>query len=141
MITIDFSIVAEMVCVLFMITILNSILYKPLRNIIRQRKEKMDSIDAEAAKFENNTKRLIEDFENKMKEARLAGKQEFDKFRAAAKEQEQNLIDESTKEAEAKREELMAKLTTEIDAAKKDLQAQAEAFAMEIAQKLLGRAV
>jgi len=141
MITIDFSIVAELVCVLFMITILNSILYKPLRNIIRQRKEKMDSIDAEAAKFENNTKRLIEDFENKMKEARLAGKQEFDKFRAAAKEQEQNLIDESTKEAEAKREELMAKLTDEIDAAKKDLQAQAEAFAMEIAQKLLGRAV
>ncbi len=141
MITIDFSIVAELVAVLFMIAILNAILYKPLRNIMKQRKEKMDSIDAEAAKFEDNTKRLIEDFENKMKEARQAGKQEFDKFKAAAKEQEQNLIDESTKEAEARREELMAQLASQIEAAKKDLQAQAEAFAMEIAQKLLGRAV
>ena len=141
MITIDLSILAELVCVLFMIAILNSILYKPLRKIMKQRKEKMDSIDAEAAKFESNTRRLIEDFENKMKEARLAGKQEFHKFRAAAKEQEQALIDESTKEAEAKKEELMAQLKSQIDAAKKDLQAQAEAFAMEIAQKLLGRAV
>ena len=141
MITIDFSIVAELVCVLFMIAILNAILYKPLRNIMKQRKEKMDSIDAEAAKFEANTKRLIEDFENKMKEARLAGKEEFDKFKAAAKEQEQKLIDESTKEAEARREELMAQLASQIDAARKDLKAKAEAFAMEIAQKLLGRAV
>ncbi len=141
MITIDLSIVAELICVLFMIAILNSILYKPLRNVIKQRKEKMDAIDAEAARFENNTKKLIEDFENKMKQARLAGKEEFEKFRAEARDEEHKLIEESTKEAEAKREELMAQLTGQIEAAKKDLQAQAEAFAMEIAQKLLGRAV
>ena len=141
MITIDLSIVAEIICVLFMIAILNSILYKPIRKIIKQRKEKMDAIDAEAARFENNTKRLIEDFERKMREARQAGKAEFEKFRAEAREHESKLIDESTKEAEAKREELMSQLKGQIEAAKKDLQAQAETFAMEIAQKLLGRAV
>ena len=141
MITIDLSIVAEIICILFMIALLNSWLYKPLRKAIKERREKMDAIEAEAARFENNTKKLIEDFESKMKQARLAGKEEFEKFRAEAREEEQKMIEESTKEAEAKREELMAQLTSQIEAAKKELQAQAEAFAMEIAQKLLGRAV
>ncbi len=141
MITIDLSIVAEIICVLFMIAFLNSALYKPLRKAIKERKEKMDAIDAEAAKFENSTKRLIEDFERKMREARLAGKEEFERFRAQAKEEEAKLLEESTKEAEAKKEELMGQLVSQIEAAKKELQAQAEAFAMEIAQKLLGRAV
>jgi len=50
-------------------------------------------------------------------------------------------MEAATKEAEAKKSELMSELTGQIDAAKKDLQAQSDAFAIEIAQKLLGRAV
>ncbi len=141
MITIDFSIVAEIICVLILIVVLNSKLYQPIRRILRERREKMNAIEAEAVKFEDRIKSLVEDYERKLREARLAGKAEFEKLKEEAKQLEQKLLEESMKEAEAKREELMSQLTSQIDAARKELQAKAESFAVEIAQKLLGRAV
>ncbi len=141
MITIDLSIVAEIIGVLILIVVLNSMLYQPLRRILKQRQEKMEAIEAEAVKFEDRIKSLIEDYERKLKEARQAGKDEFDKLREEAKALEQKLLQESMQEAESKRQELMSQLTSQIEAAKKELQAKAEMFAMEIAQKLLGRAI
>ncbi len=141
MITIDLSIVAEIIGVLILIVVLNSMLYQPIRRILKERQEKMDSIEAEAIKFEDRIKSLVEDYERKLREARQAGKAEFDKLKEEAKELERKLMEESTKEAEAKRQELMSQLTGQIEAAKKELQAKAESFAVEIAQKLLGRAV
>ncbi len=141
MITIDLSIVAEIIGVLILIVVLNSMLYQPIRRILKERQEKMNSIEAEATKFEDRIKSLVEDYERKLREARQAGKAEFDKLKEEAKELERKLMEESTKEAEAKRQELMGQLAGQIDAAKKELQAKAESFAVEIAQKLLGRAV
>ncbi len=141
MITIDLSIVAEIIGVLILIVVLNSMLYQPIRRILKERQEKMNSIEAEATKFEDRIKSLVEDYERKLREARQAGKAEFDKLKEEAKELERKLMEESAKEAEAKRQELMGQLAGQIDAAKKELQAKAESFAVEIAQKLLGRAV
>jgi len=141
MITIDLSIVAEIIGVLILIVVLNSMLYQPIRRILKERKEKMDSIEAEALKYEDRIKSLIEDYKRKLKEARQAGKAEYEKLREEAKQLEKRLLEESTKEAEIKRQELMSQLASQIEAAKKELTAKAESFAVEIAQKLLGRAI
>ncbi len=141
MITIDLSFFAEIIGMLILIVVLNSMLYEPLRRVMKERKEQMDALEGEAIKFEDRIKSLVEDYERKLQEARKAGKSEFEKLRNEAREEEKKLIEESTKEAEAKRQELMQQLTSQIEAAKKELQAKAEAFAVEIAQKLLGRAV
>ena len=141
MITIDLSILAEIIGMLILIVVLNSMLYEPLRRVIRERKEQMDALEGEAVKYEDRIKSLVEDYERKLQEARKAGQAEFEKLRNEAREEEKKLVEESTKEAEAKRQELMQQLTSQIEAAKKELQAKAEAFAAEIAQKLLGRAV
>ena len=141
MITIDFSILAEIIGILILIVVLNSMLYEPLRRVMKERKEQMDALEGEAVRFEDRIKSLVADYERKLQEARQAGKAEFEKLRAEAREEERKLVEESTKEAEAKRQELMQQLTSQIEAAKKELQAKAEAFAVEIAQKLLGRAV
>ena len=141
MITIDLSIVAEIICVLVLIVVLNSMLYQPLRAVMKKRQKEMDDIDARAAQFEERIKSLINEYETKLQEARKKGKAEFEALKAEAREEEKKVLEESMKEAEAKRQELMSQLTSQIEAAKKDLQAKAEAFAAQIAQKLLGRAV
>jgi len=141
MITIDLSIVAEIIGVLIMIVILNSMLYRPLRRIMQKRREKMESIEAEAVKFEDSIKSLINEYERKLREAREAGKTAFERLRDEAREIEHKILEESSQEAEAKRQELMGQLMGQIDAAKKELQKKAENFALQIAQKLLGRAV
>jgi len=141
MITIDFSIVASIVGILILMAVLNSMLYKPVRKILEERESKMQSIEADVEKYARRVDKLVEDFERKMEEARLAGKQEFEKLREEAREEERQLLEAAQKEAEEKRSELMSQLASQIEAAKKELMAQAEAFASEIAQKLLGRAV
>jgi len=141
MITIDLSFWAELISVLILMVVLNSILFKPVRRQLEKREAKMAAIEADADKFERNAQELVANYEKKLAEARVQGKSELEKLKGEAREEERQLMEAATKEAEAKKSELMSELTGQIEAAKKELQAQSEAFAVEIAQKLLGRAV
>ncbi len=141
MITLDLSLWIEVVCVLLLIFILNAILYKPIRRILEERESKMSAIRDDIERFERNAESLVQSFNKKLAEARMKGKTEMERLKQEAREQEKQLLAESTKEADAKKQELMSELTAQIEAAKKELLDKAEAFAVEIAQKLLGRAV
>ncbi len=141
MITIDLSFWAELISVLILMVVLNSILYKPIRRLLKEREAKMAGIQAEAEKYERNAEQLVANYDQKMAEARAEGKNELEKLKGEAREEERQLMEAAQQEAEAKKNQLMSELSGQIDAAKKELEAQSEAFAVEIAQKLLGRAV
>jgi len=103
-----------------------------------------DGLDWDAIKASKEFQQIIAKYRKTAKEAQA----EKERLQREREEAERKKLEEQKKyeelyqqEAEAKREELMSQLTSQIEAAKKELQAQAEAFAMEIAQKLLGRAV
>ncbi len=141
MITLDWSFWAQLISALIMMALLNSMLYKPMRRMLQKREEKMSTIRSDVEKFERNAKQLLENFEKKMSEARLAGKKEMEKLKDEARKTEGELMEAASKEAQEKKSQLLAELTSQIEAARKELQAKAESFAVEIAQKLLGRAV
>ncbi len=141
MITLDLSLWVQLICALIMMALLNSMLYKPMRRMLEKREEKMSAIRSDVEKFERNAKQLLENFEKKMSEARLAGKSEMEKLKDEARKTEGELMEAASKEAQEKKSQLLAELTSQIEAARKELQAKAESFAVEIAQKLLGRAV
>ena len=101
----------------------------------------MAGIQAEAEKYERNAEQRVANYDQKMAEARAEGKNELEKLKGEAREEERQLMEAAQQEAEAKKNQLMSELSGQIDAAKKELEAQSEAFAVEIAQKLLGRAV
>lgn len=141
MIEIDISIVVEIVSVLALMLILNSILYKPIRRMLEEREARLSSIQGDVEKYERNAQQLLDNFNAKLADARLKGQQERDGLKHSGRDEERGIIEASTAEAEAKKQELMAGLSADIDAARKSLAAKADAFAVEIAQKLLGRAV
>ena len=141
MITIDLSFWAELISVLILMVVLNSILFKPIRRMLEEREAKMAELQAEAEKYERNAEQLVANYDKKLAEARAEGKSELEKLKGEAREEERQLLEAATKEAETKKSELMAELTGQIEAARKELQAQSDAFAVEVAQKLLGRAV
>ncbi len=141
MITIDLSFWVELISVLILMVVLNSILYKPIRRQLAERAEKMAAIAADAEKFERNAQELVANYDRKLAEARADGKSELEKLKGEAREEERQLMEAAQKEAEAKKNQLMSELSGQISAARKELEAQSEAFAVEIAQKLLGRAV
>ena len=141
MITLDLSLFIQIVLMLFLITVLNSILYKPIREVLKERQARMEGMREEAERYERSASQLLEDFERRLQEARSKGQAEREARKAEARAEERRLIEESTKEAQAKKEELLSGLRQELEAARSELKSQAEAFAVEIAQKLLGRAV
>jgi F-type H+-transporting ATPase subunit b len=141
MIDIDLSLLAELISVLVLMAVLNSILFRPIRKQLEEREAKMAAIEAEVERFEHRAQKLVEDFDMKMAEARTAGKQELERLKEEGREEERQLAEASAKEASAKKEELMSDISGQIEAARKELKDQSETFALEIAQKLLGRAV
>ncbi len=141
MITIDASIWFEIIGMLVLMVVLNSLLYKPMRQMLQARESKMASIKEEAERFERNAERLLENFNSRLADARSKGISKREELKAQAREEERSLMDESAKEAAEKKQQLLGDLSSQIEAARNELKAQAEAFAVEIAQKLLGRAV
>jgi F-type H+-transporting ATPase subunit b len=141
MVSIDYSIIAEIIGYLILLVILNAILYKPIRRLLKERASRMSAIQSDVEKYERNAEQLLKDFDMKLAEARASGQGEMEKLKQEAREEEHQLSEASNKEADARKQELMAELTSEIDAARKDLTAKVEAFAMDISQKLLGRAI
>ncbi len=141
MIDLDLSLWIQVISILFLMFILNTILFKPVRRVLEERESRMSAIREDIEKFERNADSLLSSFNRKLAEARKKGQEERGRLKQEARDEEKQLFEESNKEAEAKKAELMAELTSQIDAAKKELMDKAEAFAMEIAQKLLGRAL
>ncbi len=141
MISIDYSILVVIICFLILMVILNSMLYKPIRQVLKKRESQMDSIREEGEKYERNTQQIIKDFEQKLADARAAGQKAMESLKAEALKEESDITEAGKKEAEAKKQELMASLSAQIETARKDLLSKLEAFAMEISQKLLGRAI
>lgn len=141
MLTIDYSILAVIICFLILMVILNSMLYKPIRQVLKKRESRLASIREDGEKYERNTQELLKDFEQKLADARAAGQKAMESLKTEAREEESSITAEGNKEAEAKKQELMAGLSAQIETAKKDLVSKIEAFAMEISQKLLGRAI
>ncbi len=141
MITLDLSLWIQVIGILLLTFILDVILYKPIRRVLKERESRMSAAREDIEKFERNAESLLSLFHRKLAEARKKGQEERERLKQEARDEEKRLFEESNKEAEAKKSELMAELTAEIDAARKELQSQAESFGVEIAQKLLGRAL
>ena len=141
MISIDYSILVVIICFLILMVILNSMLYKPIRQVLKKRESQLASIREEGEKYERNTQEILKDFEQKLADARASGQKAMESLKVEAREEEASIIEAGKKEAEAKKQELMSSLSAQIDTARKDLSSKLEAFAMEISQKLLGRAI
>ncbi|NIA08632.1 MAG: hypothetical protein GWP10_02390 [Nitrospiraceae bacterium] len=141
MLTIDYSILVVIICFLILMVVLNSMLYKPIRQMLKKRESRMASIREEGEKYERNAQELLTNFEQKLADARATGQKAMEDLKEEARKEESSITEAGTKEAEVKKKELMAGLSTQVEAAKKDLLSKVDAFAMEISQKLLGRAI
>jgi len=141
MISIDGSIIIQIVNFIFLIWVLNIILYKPIRNVLLQRKERV-------ADFENSIKASKRDVEEKdeafslgIKEAKAKGLKEKEGLLQIASEEERKIIEKINEKAQADIANVRAKIAEDAESARKSLQQEVDTFADAIAQKILGRAV
>lgn len=130
----------QIVNFLFLIFALNLVLYKPIRNILRQRKGKMEDLvnGVEATKQQADEKN--QSFMDGIKSARSKGQQQKEALLQAAADEEQTIVGKINEKAKEDLAAVKAKIAQETDAVRASLEKEVDAFADAIAQKILGRA-
>jgi F-type H+-transporting ATPase subunit b len=137
----DWSVGLQIINFLLIIWILNLILYRPIRNILRQRKEKIERLQLSIATYNEDAKEKDAAFASGIKEARAKGLKEKEALLQAGAEEEKKIIDRVNKRAQAELTEMREKIAREAQTVKDSLQEKVGEFANDICQKILGRAI
>jgi F-type H+-transporting ATPase subunit b len=137
----DGSLIIQIANFLLIIWILNLILYRPIRNILRQRKEKIEGLELRIETYNEDSQKKDDAFASGIQEARTKGLKEKETLLQAAAEEEKQIIDDVNTKAQAELVEIREKIVKDAEAASASLQEKVDEFANDICQKILGRKV
>ena len=137
----DWTVGIQIINFLVILWILNLILYRPIRGILRQRKEKIDGLEVTIETYNEDAQEKDTAFAAGIKEARARGLSEKEALLQAAAEEEKEIIAKVNEKAQAELADIRKKISREAESAKDALQAKVEEFSSDICQKILGRTV
>jgi F-type H+-transporting ATPase subunit b len=140
-VTPDGSIVIQIVNFLFTIWVLNLLLYRPIRKILTQRKEKIDGLELDIETSNNDVREKDDAFAAGIKEARARGFKEKDALLQQAGDEEKSIIADINRKAQAELAQIREQIKKDAEVARQSLQSEIDDFADQISQKILGRAV
>ena len=101
MVDVDASVIVQLINFLFLIFALNLVLYKPIRKILLQRKEKLDGLEAGIDALTGDAKEKDDAFAQGLKAARAKGLKEKEGLLSAAAEEERKIVDAIAEKAHA----------------------------------------
>lgn len=125
---------------LILIFVLNMVLYKPIRNILSQRKEKMQGLEKGAEQTAQQAEEKNQAYSAGIREARAKGQKEKEAMMQAATDEENAIVAKINAKAKEDLSAVKAKIAEETDAVRNSLEKEVDAFADAITQKILGRA-
>lgn len=137
----DGSLIIQIANFLLIIWILNLILYRPIRNILRQRKEKVEGLELRIETYNEDAQKKDDAFASGIQEARAKGLKEKETLLQAAADEEKQIIANENTKAQAELAEIRKKIVKDAEAASASLQEKVDEFASDICQKILGRKV
>ncbi|HID28917.1 MAG TPA: ATPase [Desulfobacterales bacterium] len=137
----DWTLFVQIANFLFLIFVLNAILYKPIRRILIERKKKIQDYKEGIETLQQNASESEGAFQAKISEARQQGVQEKGVLKQAGEEEQKRVTDEINRKAQADLEAVRAQIAKDAQAAKRGLEKEIEAFSGTIVEKILGRAV
>jgi F-type H+-transporting ATPase subunit b len=141
MITIDLTMLIQIANMLLLIVVLNAVLYKPIRSILEERQKKIAGLDEGIDQFKKNAVLRLDEFGQKMKDARIRAKKEYEAARNAALAESTEKLAGIRKEVDAQKSGQLAEIEKQFASAQSELQGQISGFANEMAGKVLGRAL
>ena len=137
----DWSVLIQIVNFLVLIWALNIVLYKPIRNIISKRKEKISGLESDIDTAETKAVEQDQAFADGIKDARANGLKQKEALLQAAADEEKNLISQINEKAQAELTKIREQIAGEASEAKQALMKDVDGFASAISEKILGRGV
>jgi F-type H+-transporting ATPase subunit b len=141
MLNIDYTLIIQIANFLFLLFILNILLYKPIRQILSQRKEEIDSFVGMIGEFEDKSVQSKKALEENKAEATKDGLKEKEALKGEGSDQEKNLLKAATSEASEKLDQARDEIAVSLVSARQTLEKELGRFSRELAQKILGRSV
>jgi len=141
MVNVDGSVVVQIVNFIFLIWILNLVLYKPIRKIILQRKEKVNGFEVDIETMKRGAGEKNDSFSAGISEARAKGLRAKETILLNAAEEEKRIIEDINERVRTNLSDVRGKIEKEVEDVRQTLEKEVDDFADAIAQKILGRAV
>ncbi|MGE5258651.1 MAG: hypothetical protein ACM3KE_18390 [Hyphomicrobiales bacterium] len=137
----DWSVTIQIVNFLFLIFVLNLLLYRPIRRIIKERRDKFKGMELTIQNATQGVQEKEAAFAKAIKDARAKGLKEKEGLVQQAEAEERKLIESINAKAQTELEEIRKKIKADAERARQSLQQNVGGFANEITRKILGRAV
>ena len=137
----DWSVLIQIANFIFLIWVLNLILYRPIRNVLLQRKQKISGLEESIETSSMDLQEKKDAFAAAIKEARTKGRLEKETLLTAASEQEKKMIQKINEKAQADLVEVRDTIVKDAAKVRKSLLKEIDDFAESISKKILGRTV
>lgn len=137
MIDLDTSFFIQFINFTITLVVLNLLLIRPVREIIRKRAEKMSGLLSGAEAFTAQAEEKLAGYQKSLDEARAAGADSRNALRDAGLAQEKQILETAGAEAAATMTEAKGRAVSEAKAAGEALRAQVGSLAQKVADKIL----
>ncbi len=139
MIKIDESLLIQMLNFLVLMWILNRFLFKPILNLLEERKKRIRDSEEKVRDSEQRAAQHWEAYQRQLQEAKVSAATEKERIKGEGLEAERRLLEEARSEASRSLEEARRKIEEEVSKASGFLRGEVKGMALEMAEKILGR--
>ena len=137
----DWSVLLQVVNFLLVIIILNHFLFRPIRGIIQERKEKIEGFESDIVQISSKVDERGQEIESRLTAIRREGFDQKEIVKGQGLEDEKRIIDRANDQTEEVMRRITEQITEEVGAAREALRSDLETFSLELAQKVLGRSL
>ena len=132
MITLDLAFVVQMINFGILVLVLNIFLYKPIRGILAQRRQEIESARERALAVDQQVQDKVSEYEARLRDARSEVGAKRAELVKEAQAEEATMLEKARSEASASLSAIREKIARESADAKAMLQKQAEALSGDI---------
>jgi F-type H+-transporting ATPase subunit b len=140
-VSLDSTILIQMINFLILIFILNLLLYKPILGIMDKRKKRFQDTEDEIKSINLTIEERMAAYEEKVRLAKMDALNQKNDILKEGSDQAKTIIDAARGEIPGMMEEFHGKMNTEVTDARRILTDQSRKISVDIAEKLLGRSI
>jgi F-type H+-transporting ATPase subunit b len=141
MISINATLLVQLINLLVLLFILNRLMIRPIRRIIAERAEAVNAGLAEAASLDNQADESSRNYTTKLSAGRREISQRLDALRREKEGEAAEIIADAQKQAQARFAQMQNDIGEQIDQARTQIRQQAEGVARDMAVAILGKGV
>jgi F-type H+-transporting ATPase subunit b len=139
MIDIDWTLFAQIINFLLLVFLLNVVLFRPIRNALRERQAKLLAQEAQINVLTDQGRSLEDEILEELAAARRAGAGARETLKQEGAQAEASMLDEVKRQVEVEWATVEKKIKADMAKARASLKTQTQSFAQLLATKILGR--